>query len=162
MAETSDLGFDDPSFTEQEPQGNGAPGQGANGALDEDLFASGSPQVRRWLPCPSDQATSGSVGGDADAFVRVYICLWILCDDHWCPSPHSLHWHQLRAPVNPKGGAVGFVANVLVFGYEPECCKMTRQCFTFCGRQLAPFCCNLRQWSSVQWRHHHISDHWCS
>lgn len=45
MAETSDLGFDDPSFTEQEPQGNGAPGQGANGALDEDVFASGSPQA---------------------------------------------------------------------------------------------------------------------
>ena len=84
MAETSDLGFDDPSFTEQEPQGNGALGQGANGALDEDLFASGSPQVRRWLPCSSDQATSGSVGQDADTLVCVYNCLWIICDSPCC------------------------------------------------------------------------------
>mmetsp|Transcript_18766 Transcript_18766/g.56762 ORF Transcript_18766/g.56762 Transcript_18766/m.56762 type:complete len:121 (+) Transcript_18766:130-492(+) len=42
MAETSDLGFEDPSFAEQVPHENGAVDGGANGALDADMFSSGA------------------------------------------------------------------------------------------------------------------------
>lgn len=58
MAETSDLGFEDPSFAEQVPHENGAVDGGANGALDADMFSSGASPPVRWSPCQRDRERS--------------------------------------------------------------------------------------------------------